>query len=154
METKSTALTIFVQYGVPVLTTILLIIAKWALLKWSQKLAADTTGSKASMLWQKVNSIMQMVVLDIEGTLKPILMEATKDGVMTPEEWKKLREAALAKFWAYLGDQGRKDLSDVLGIFAPKVDEFVGSLLESAVAKIPAVTGTTSSLTDTTKPRP
>jgi len=135
---KSTALNLFIQYGLPLLTTALLSLASWGLGLWIKHRMESHKDGKSSMLFSKLLAIMQMVVADVEQTLKPVLVAAAKDGVLTPAEWKQLRDEALKRFWVYIGDQGKKDITSVLGILAPSVEGFVGSILEAAVNKQPS----------------
>lgn len=141
MDAKVTVLNVFVEYGLPVLATLLLLLTKFGLGMWIKHRMEDHKDSKASALFNKFLSIMQMVVLDVEKSLKPELEAACKDGILTKDEWVKMRTVALERFWVYVGDQGKKDLGSVLGIVAPDVEKLVGSMLESAVARIPTMTG-------------
>jgi hypothetical protein len=143
METKSALLNAFIEYGLPILATGMFLFLKWALWKWAQKLSTETQTTKAAHLWQKVNGIMMAIVLDLEKTMKPALQDAAKDGSLTRDDGKKLREAALAAFGMYMGAQGKKDITDILGIAVPNLEAFTGNLLESAVARIPVVIGQT-----------
>ena len=141
MDAKSALLSAFLQYVIPVLATALFLVLKWALLKWSQKLATEDQTTKAVQYWGKLNAIAQTVVLDVEKTVKPALLEATKDGELSKDDYAKLKQSALDALKLYMGESAGKDITGLLGIAAPDVEKFLGGVIESAVSKVPVIIG-------------
>ena len=136
MDTKSALFSAFIEYGVPVLVTGLFLMIKWALFQWSKKLASENQDNKATRFLEKVDALAITVTTDLEQTLKPTLIAATKDGVLTKDDYDKLKAAGIAGLKTYLGTDADKDVHDLLGIV--ETDKFLCASIEKAVNAIPS----------------
>lgn len=133
-QLSSALLHAFIQYGIPVLFPALMGLVAWALVELTQKLNAQAKESKVAAVGAKVTHFAAITVQDIEATLKPELESAAADGVVTPEELKKLRAAAIARVKALLADKGLKELQAVFGVASAEVDKYLGGVVEKAHA--------------------
>ncbi len=110
----------------------------WALAMLGNYLRAKAANSKVSGVLVQVDEIVMAIVQDIEGTLKAELERARLDGIITPEEGRGLREAALNRLKASLGVRGLELLSRVMGLAGASLDTFLSGKLEGAVAAVSA----------------
>ena len=136
-ELKATLLSLFVQYVVPPLFAIVMAGAAWALWKLSQFLNSKAGESKLAAVAARISHLAEGVVADLEATLKPELVEATKDGVLTKAEITRLREVALARLKQLAGERGLAELQLVLGLVPTQVDSYLTGVIEKAVDRLP-----------------
>lgn len=109
---------------------------------WREKLMAETKSGLAREAISRILHIGEMVVLDIENTLKPAIAKALEDRQLTAEERRNLRDLALSRLKAVLTEQGKQELMGFLGIAGGALDAYLGGVVESAVVKaqLPPVT--------------
>lgn len=137
MELKGALIEAFVKYVVPVLFTGLATILGIGFAKLFKLVDAKAGESKIAMVGAKVLHLGEVAVKDLEATLKPMLAEACKDGVLTRAEFQTLREAGIGRLKMLLGDAGIKELGDVLGIFGDMaLHAYLGGVVEKQVAAI------------------
>lgn len=137
-DTKSLLMEAFIKYAVPILFPALAALVAWVLVALRKKLEAQAQESKIAAVGAKVAHFGEVVTRELEATLKPELKAATADGKLTPEEYKKLRDIAMARLKSLLAEQGLQELEGVLGIGAGALDGYLGGIIERAVAAIPS----------------
>ena len=92
----------------PVLATALAGLVAAALVALTRKLQAQAGESKLAELLSRVSVLAEAVVRDVEVTLRPELVAAAADGVLTQVEWQRLKTAAVQRLLAGLGAGGRR----------------------------------------------
>lgn len=112
--------------------------AVWALAALGRKLAVDAGASKGKFVLFRLAVVTEAVVADLNVTMKPLLVKALEDGKIGPEEAKTLRDAAIARVKATLGDKGMKELQAVLGATGGSLGEIIGGIIEKAVDSLKA----------------
>lgn len=81
----------------------------------------------------KVEHFAELVVADLNATLKPLILEAAKDGNVSPEEWAKLKATAMERVKVLLGQEGLASLTGILGIGASAAETYLSGAIEKAV---------------------
>lgn len=134
---KDAMLTLLFQLS-PWLLTALTGGLTWLLTWAGNYFRARAATSKVAGILVRVDEMVLAIVHDIEGTLKADLERAKEDGVITPEEGRALREGALRRLKASLGERGLAEVSALLGLAAGSLDTFLSGKLEGAVASVSA----------------
>lgn len=137
-DLKPAVLSMFVQYVLPVLFSAIAMVGTWALARFAEKLGAEAKTSKTFAVLERLSLMAHAVVADLEVTLKPRLLEATRDGVLTQAEIVMLRSAALERLKQLAGERGLEEARALLGIAAPELERFLTGLLERAVDSLPS----------------
>lgn len=137
-DVKSALLSAFIQYVLPVLATGLSALLAWVFVQLGKKYGADATGSKKSQVLNHLFTLAQSVVADLEATLKPQLLAATADGVLTPVEVGLLRDSALNRLKFLAGEKGLAEAQFLLGMTGGALEGFLMGLIEKAVDGQPA----------------
>ncbi|QSQ19306.1 hypothetical protein JY651_28670 [Pyxidicoccus parkwayensis] len=122
----------------PVVATALAGLVAAALLALTRKLQAQAGESKLAQVGARASMVAEAIVRDVEVTLKPKLEAAASDGVLTPDELKKLKDEALAELKRSLGERGLAELQDVLKLTAGSVGTFLSGLIEAALDRMKA----------------
>lgn len=135
---KDALLQVFIRDILPVLSTFTVGVLTWLSVQGGRMLRARASESKMAAVAAKVLHFGEVVVHDLEVTLKPQLLIAVADGELTPVEIAQLRAVALERFKALLKQEGLNELQSVLGIGAGMVDTYLQGVLEKAVAGLPA----------------
>lgn len=128
--------TLFVEYALPLLATALtslLALALKALVTW---LNSKAEGSKLAAVAAKVAHFSELVVTDLEHTVKPELEKALADGKLTDEEKEGLKALALERLKALLADSGMKELKGVMGILTPQLELYLSGAIEKALVGV------------------
>jgi hypothetical protein len=128
---------LFVAKVLPILFTGLAGALTLLFAKLSQKAGAQAKESKLYAFGTRLAHFAEVVVHDLEVTLKPQLLKATEDGTLSAVEIGQLRATALERLKALLKQEGLDELQSVLGIGSSMVDTYLNGVLEKAVAKIP-----------------
>lgn len=124
-----------VVYLVPLLLTGLVALVGFGIRALRKKFEADGKISLVEGAVLKVLNVGEMVVRDIEATTKRSLEEKAKDG-LTPEEYRLLRDEAIAKLKASLGERGLAELKGAIGLAPEAVDTYLGGVVERAVTTV------------------
>lgn len=127
-------LELFLKYLLPPLLTGLGALLGLALKNLGSKLAADAANSKIAAVGSKLTLFIESVVADLEGTVKPALIEASADGVITAEEGAALKALAMTRVKVLLSEKGMGELSSVLGVAGPAIESLISGLIEKFVA--------------------
>ena len=127
---QSPILTAVLQYVVPALVTVLGPLAIWALGQLAAFLKAKTGESKVFSVLSVVTDAAASVVAELNVTLKPQLQAALADGVLTDDEKRQLKKAALDILKHKLP---AATLASAQGMFGPLLDTWLGGLVERAV---------------------
>lgn len=127
----------FIQYILPVLFTGLAMLLGWALTSLATWLQSRSENSKIAGASSKLVLLTDTIVADLEATMKPVLKAATADGMLTKTEIDTLRATALQRLKEMAGEKGMEAVKDILGVAAPKLEEFLTGLIEMAVARVP-----------------
>lgn len=125
--------TLFLQIVVPAIFTAIAGIVTWGGARLIALIDAKTKNETVAGVLARLTSAVQTVVLDINGTVKAAYVEATKDGVLSPDEKTALKKLALDKVKEHLGKSGLQTLITILGLNGELVDSFLGSHIEAAV---------------------
>jgi hypothetical protein len=122
----------------PLVVTLLGALGSWVLLELKKRI----TNARALDVINKVSSLAETVVLDLEQTVIGALREAAADGVISAADAENAKMIALAKVKAYLGPKGKREALAAFG-FADDadLDAFINSHIEAAVAKAKAMIG-------------
>lgn len=136
MEVKSRFLELFIEHVLPVLFTALAGVLTWACSQLAMKLKAQAEGSKLAAVAAKFAHFGEVVVADLETTLKPAMLEASADGQITPEEGKKLRAMAVERIKLMATEQGLTELSKVMGMSDAWIDTYLAGVVEKAVSTV------------------
>src|SRR5690606_2893286 len=134
MEIKSKLLELFIQYGlVPIVTALAGLLVAY-LTKLTQKVAADKDAS----VWHKVagqaGHFATIVVRDLQVSMRPMLVEAAKDGKISKEEGEAIKKKAIERIKALLGEHGLDQLKGFIGQF--NLDQYLGGLIESVLVDV------------------
>jgi hypothetical protein len=120
-----------VDFGVLIVTSIV---------AWASKGISLFIRSKVDKsVWEsallKINEIVFTTVEDILQTTVKDLKSAAEDGKLTHEEGAKLKQLALARVKAVLGQRGVEELQKGLKMGQEQLDEFLARKIESVVLK-------------------
>lgn len=144
MEVKSALTEAFVKYILPVLATAIAALITALLGMLTMKLKGDAMKAKAegkNTVWldlaSRASHLTQLVVTDIQNTLRPMLLTAGKDGKISKEEGEEMRAEAIKRVKAMLGEHGMKELGGFVGDL--NVDQYIGSLVESALGEVKVI---------------
>lgn len=129
---------LFIQYAMPPILTALGLGVAWLLTAAGQWLLAKNKDSKFNLVVARVTHFAAAIVQDVENTLRPQIGAALADGVLSPEEAKQLKDAAMSRLKTMLGTQGVGELTGVLGVFAPSVDAYLSGVIEKTVTNMKA----------------
>lgn len=124
---------LFLQIVVPVVFTSLAALIAFGGKKLIALIDAKTKNAAIAGILSRLTSAVQTTMLDINGTLKAAVSEAAADGVITPEEKRRIKEAALQRVKTHLGVKGLAEIVSVLGVAPASVDTVIGSHLEAAL---------------------
>lgn len=140
VDLKGQVLRLFVQIVVPILFTGLASALTWAFWKIGQKFGVDAGTAKKNQVVSHFLNLGKAVVADLEATLKPELLAATADGVLTPAEITSLRVAALDRLKFLAGEKKLEEAQFVLGMTSGALEVFLQGLLEHIVDGQPGKT--------------
>lgn len=137
---QGAVMSLFTQIVVPALFTTIAAIVTWGGAKLVALIDAKTKNETVAGVLSRLAAVVQTVVLDVNGTVKAAYLEKIKDGVLSDQDKKELKDLALAKIKEHLGKDGLKDLVNVLGLNGDLIDSFLGSHIEAAIegSKAPA----------------
>jgi hypothetical protein len=122
----------------PLVATLLAALGSWVLLELKKRI----TSARGLDIINKVSSLTETVVLDIEQTVLSALRDGAADGTLSREDAENAKVIALAKIKAYLGPKGKKEALAAFGFADDSdLDAFINSHIEAAVAKAKAVLG-------------
>lgn len=127
-------LELFLKYLLPPLLTGLGALLGLALKNLGAKLAADAANSKIAAVGSKLTMFIESAVADLENTVKPQLIAASADGVITAEEGASLKSLAMTRVKVLLSEKGMGELSSVLGIAAPAIESLISGMIEKFLA--------------------
>jgi hypothetical protein len=108
----------------------------WALVWVQKKLKAETTVSLKTSIAAEVAHFVELVVRDLEVTLKPKLKLAVGDGVLTTEEVRQLRTEALDRVKFLLATSGLEQLKLAFGFGAEQATSYILGQVEKKVAEM------------------
>ena len=123
---------LFIQYLLPPLATLLAAAMGMALRSVAKKFEAEAKDQELARILSKVATLAAAVVQDVEAEVRPTLGHASEDGKLSPEEKAKLKSLALARLIKALGEIG---MDEVKRIADP--DVLLPGAVERAVAVMP-----------------
>lgn len=129
---------IFVEYVLPILATGIAALAAFALKSLVSFLEAKAQSSKIAAAGVKIAHFAEIVVADLEATVKPQLAGMVADGHITDEEKKTLKDLAMSRLKQLLSEHGLDSLSGVLGIATSKVQLYLSGVIEKALNTVKA----------------
>lgn len=128
---------LFLQYAAPPVLTALGLGVAWLLTTAGQLAMAKWKDSKIAIAVERVTHFAGVVVQDIEATMRPEVQTALKDGHLSPSEAQHLKAVALERLKTMLGQSGLRELTGVVGVFAPSLDAYLSGVIEKQVARLP-----------------
>lgn len=136
-EQKTMATTLFIQYILPVLFSALATLLGWVFVQLGRRLSAQAGESKLAAAFAQLAHWGDVVVADLEATLRPELGKAAADGKLTKEEIAQLRAVALARLKALAGS-GLSGILGNLGVAGDQTENYLSGVIERAVDRLPA----------------
>jgi hypothetical protein len=127
----------FTQYLLPPLAIGLSGLIGAALLSLRRWLEADRKTQLVTRAVLKVDDVMATVVADIATHERAALEEAAKDGVVTADEFARLKSVAIERTKAVLGERGVAELQGAMGLGGPALEQYLSGKVETAVAAAP-----------------
>lgn len=122
----------------PLLLTAITAGLTWLLTWAGTYFKVRAASSKLAGIMVRVDELALAIVHDLESGLKAELERARADGVITPEEGRILKEAALKRLKTSLGEHGLAALQAALGLAAGPLETFLSGKLEAGVAAVSA----------------
>lgn len=95
------------------LVPLLFAIATWTLLAAANWLRTKAKNEYVRGVIDRLTEAAETVVRETEQTVMADLKEASKDGVITEDEYKSIRDRAIQRTKDYLGKNGMRDLKTV-----------------------------------------
>ena len=117
----------------PLLITYLTVNGSRWLAAGRDKLLAETKSGMAQNAIARLFHIADTVVVDINNTIKPAIVDALKDKKISKEEAADLKKLALSRLKIILSEQGKVELLEFLGIADDALDVYLGGVVEKAV---------------------
>lgn len=113
-----------------------------AFIRWvNAKTEAAKAAGTNSNLWAgaaKVLHVMEVVVADVQATVKPMLTSMLADGVLDENERKQLRDAAWDRFLKVVGTDGLKELEGLTGFAGEAFKTYAMGIAEHALLGVKA----------------
>lgn len=134
---RSELLEIFVKYLLPPLATLVASGGAWALGQLALWLRSKNEVTKTHLALTQLAFLAEIVVADIEATLRPMVKDLTEDGHITPEEGAKLKAAAMERLVTLAKERGFSEAQKLLEAMAPSIAPFLSGIVERAVALLP-----------------
>lgn len=134
---RSELLEIFVKYIVPPLGTLIATGGAWALGQLALWLKSKNNATKTQLALMQLAFLAEIVVTDIEATMRPLIKEVTDDGHIKPEEAERLKKIAMDRLVALAKERGFSEAQKLLEAMAPSITPFLSGIVERAVAALP-----------------
>lgn len=103
-------------------------------------------SEKAQHFASQLGDMLTAAIAEVRASVEPLVKEAAKDGRITPEEARAIRDAALGKLKAMLGEKGQDLVHKLLGVAQEHADTFLTGLLAAEASKLPALATASSAL--------
>lgn len=107
------------QQVVPAVASIVGLVISWAVLtlkgKLSSLLASHVSNTQVRGALDLANDVVSTVVLELNQTMRAKFEAAAADGTITAEEAGKLKDEAVSRAKALLGEEGLRRLKGALG---------------------------------------
>lgn len=140
-----TLMSIFIEYLLPVLATGIAAVVGLLLKNWADKLKSDANASAVKHALSVVVEKAGYIVTRIEQTERKSLIEATKDGKLSPDEKQQLKNRAMADLLKLAAEE--------LGVISPDNDSaqrIASAVIEAQVAKLSRNTNGVHRISQTT----
>lgn len=95
------------------------------------KAKVDNEHLRAALL--RLDNAVVTAVKDLEQTLAKELRALARDGELTRDDRRRLKETAVRHVKRYLGASGLKELGRVLDLWELSIEDFIGSKVEATV---------------------
>ncbi len=141
-ELKNTLMGLFITNVAPFIFTAVSGLLGWMFLQLGKLFGANAAGSKKAQVIDRVFHFAQVVVAELEATVKKELPGLLADGELSAADITHLRTVALARLKALAGEQGLEELQKVLGIATPQLESYLSGIIEHAVGKLPSAVAT------------
>lgn len=105
----------------------------WASTKLTGFIKARVNNEYLRGILVRLDDAVVTVVKDLQQTVINEVKAVSADGKITMADKKRIKDLAVANVKSYLGDNGRRVMSDVLGLSDSAVNGFISSKIESAV---------------------
>lgn len=134
---KSTLLSVFVQYLLPVFATALAGGLSWVLGLAGLWLKTKATQSKLASALAQITFIVETVVARVEAAERPLVKEFTADGHISKAEGKRLMDLAVSETMAVAKERGFEEARKLLETFSPAVEAMLRGIIERALLNLP-----------------
>jgi hypothetical protein len=121
---------------IPLAFSVLVALVAAGLHALSARLRTEAKQTAFTVTGAKLAAFAELVVVDIEKTLKPKLEAAAGDRHLTAEELKQLRDAAIQRFLELIGLKNQAAAEKTLGLAQGGLAQLAGGLVERAVDKV------------------
>lgn len=125
----------FMQYILPTLLTVIGSGAAYLLGLLAVYFKARAKDSKFFNVLNRVTTVTQAVVANVNVAIKEQLKTFMEDGVLSEQEKHLLKQTAMTSVKKTLGEQGMAELQSVMGLTADGANEFLSGVIEQAVTK-------------------
>jgi hypothetical protein len=115
------------------LSPLLLAALSWLSLRIAALINAKVKNERLGGILTRLNDAVFMAVREVEQVFVSMLKTASADGVLTSDERRDAKDAAVRAARAYLGAHGVSELCKVLGLVDDEVDRLLGARVEAAV---------------------
>lgn len=133
----SSFLPLVVQYGIPLA---LLGLAPLAALLLRMSTSSSAKSGKAYLALSKLEHFASLAVAGVDASpLKAAILDAAKDGSISPAEGAKLKDLAVSDLKHLLGTAGLDEVKSALGVTDAAVPVLLSAQVEKAVADKNAV---------------
>ena len=119
--------------GVEALSPLLLAALSWLSLRIAALINAKVKNERIQGILLRLDDAVFLAVREVEQVFVSMLKTASEDGVLTAEERRQAKDAALRAARSYLGTRGLAELGKVLGLPEDEVDRVIGGRVEAAV---------------------
>lgn len=137
------------------LTVAVFPVAKRWLTAWAESAERGAAIKAIAQVGLRVEHLAEKVVAKLNAGLKQQILDASKDGVLSPEERTQILAEGMKLFKEALGEEGMTAIQEVLGIGTGMVESYLTGVLEQQVvlAKVQPVTMLNKAVTVTASPK-
>jgi hypothetical protein len=119
--------------GVEALSPLLLAALSWLSLRIAALISAKVKNERLNGILTRLDDAVFMAVREVEQVYVSMLKTASADGVLSSEERRDAKDAAVRAARSYLGARGFAELGKVLGLVDDDVDRMLNARVEAAV---------------------
>jgi hypothetical protein len=119
--------------GVEALSPLLLAALSWLSLRIAALISAKVKNERLNGVLARLDDAVFMAVREVEQIYVSMLKTGSADGVLSSDERRDAKDAAVRAARSYLGARGFAELGKVLGLVDDDVDRMLNARVEAAV---------------------